>query len=104
MLFYCPNCQTLQRQDRCSACGKRNLLAPKREDVCFLDETEALWAGMLEDVLRQAGIPYLTKSWLGAGMTSRLGIGLERIRFYVPFERLQEARDLSDGLFHLPEE
>lgn len=103
MLFYCPHCQALQVQDRCPLCGKRNLFAPKSEDICFLEETDAIWAGMLEDVLRQAGIPYMTTSWLGAGITARIGVGLERIRFYVPYSRMQEARDLADGLFHLPE-
>lgn len=104
MVFYCPNCHVLRERDRCPICGKRSLMAPRSDDFCFLEETEVLWAGMLEDVLRQAGIPYLVKSDLGAALSVSIGRVGERIRFYVPFERMQEARDLADTLFHLPEE
>lgn len=103
MLFYCPHCHVLRERDRCSICGRRNLMAPKRGDFCFLEETEVLWAGMLEDVLRQADIPYLEKSDLGAALSVSVGRVRERIRFYVPFERMTEAKTLADGLFHLPE-
>lgn len=102
-MFYCPHCHRLREQDRCRTCGRRPLMAPRQDDQCFLEQTSALWAGMLEDVLRQAGIPYLTETEKGAALTAYVGVGHEKISFYVPYGRLAEARDLTDGLFHLPE-
>lgn len=103
-MFYCRNCHALREQDRCPRCGQRRLMAPQTGDFCFLEETEALWAGMLEDVLLQAGIPCLQEPALGAGLTASVGRAQERMRFYVPFGRMAEARDLADGLFHRPVE
>ncbi len=100
-MFYCPRCRSLRERDQCPICGKKRLLAPRTGDFCFLEETERLWAGMLADVLKQAGIPCLEESNQGAGLTISLGQALERVRFFVPFERLSEARDLADGLFHV---
>ncbi len=102
-MFYCPHCHRLREQDRCPICGRRSLMAPRQDDYCFFEQTSALWAGMMEDVLRQAGIPYLTQTEKGAAVTVYVGTGREMISFYVPYGRLSEARDLADRLFHLPE-
>lgn len=103
-MFYCPKCRGLRERDQCPVCGSKRLMAPRAGDFCFLEETERLWAGMLADVLKQAGIPCFEQSDLGAGLTINVGQARERIRFFVPFERLPEARNLADGLFHAGEE
>jgi hypothetical protein len=49
-------------------------------------------------MLKQEGIPFLTKGVMGVGLAIKAGPTLERTRFYVPFEHLQQAEDVLDGL------
>ena len=56
-------------------------------------------SGILEDVLGQNGIPFMKKNVMGAGLAIKVGPMLDRSRFYVPFDRLESARDIADGLF-----
>lgn len=96
---YCPNCRILVNGIRCGICGKRWLEEPKEEDYCFLVEKEPLWAGVLEDCLKQNEIPYITQNTMGAGFTSKAGMLLERIRFYVPYCAYTQAKDVEHRLF-----
>ena len=76
---------------------------PRGEDLCFLTEKDALWGPVLADVLRQSGIRFVQKGALGAGFTMRAGSQLERHRFYVRYDQLDEAMTVHDNLFP-PEE
>lgn len=73
--------------------------AGKQEGMSFLTEKDAVWAGMLADVLKQHGIPFARESSLGAGLAIRAGTLLETFRFFVPASSLAEAKDLVDELF-----
>lgn len=73
--------------------------APKGEDVCLLTEKDAIWAGMLADVLTQNGVPFVKESVLGAGMALRAGPMMDTIRFYVPRSQLAAAQELVSELF-----
>ncbi len=73
--------------------------AGKQEGMCFLAEKDAVWAGMLADVLKQNGIPFVKESSLGAGLAIRTGSLLETIRFFVPAAYLAAAKDIVDELF-----
>ena len=72
---------------------------PGPDDLCYLSEEGYVSSGILEDVLKQNGIPYLTKGVLGAGITMRIGPMLERCRFYVPWPRLEEAQAIREEIF-----
>lgn len=97
--MYCEKCGLIFEENRCPACGNQNVRPPMPGDLCFLTEREALWAEMLEDVLKQNDIPCLTKNVLGAGLALKVGPMWERVRFYVPYSRLQNAKTLVDQLF-----
>ena len=58
-----------------------------------------IWAGMLADVLRQHGVPFVQESALGAGLASRMGSLSETIRFFVPVPYLTPASGLVEELF-----
>ncbi len=73
--------------------------SPAADGLCFLTEKEALWAGMLSDVLKKEGVPFITKNALGAGMALKVGPMSERVRFYVPESRLEDAENIVAGLF-----
>lgn len=96
---YCPGCHLLVRDTRCPRCGKKWLEAPLSDDYCFLIEKDALWSGVLEDCLKQNSIPCLTQSTKGAGLTAKSGAMFDTFRFFVPYSRFYQARDLADQLF-----
>ena len=103
--MYCENCCILFSENRCPVCGSKKVRMPEPDDYCFLTEKEMIWAGMLEDVLKQNGIPFFTKQMLGAGLALKIGPMSERCRFYVPYSHFREADELVEALFApLPEE
>ena len=101
---YCPRCCLPFDADRCPVCGKKSERDAAPDDLCFLTEQGQIWSGMLADVLTQEKIPFLQKNVLGAGITTRIGPMLERVRFYVFYKQLAEARDIVEGLFSSGEE
>lgn len=99
LTMYCPHCNFLLQGSRCPVCGSRELRLPQSSDYCYLTEKEALWSQALTDILTENQIPFLTKNTLGAGLTAKLGPALERVRFYVPWSRYEEARLLDQQFF-----
>lgn len=98
--MYCPNCYVLTEESRCSVCGSKHLRVPAGEDYCFLSEKDMIWAGALEDILKQNGIPYVTRNVLGAGLAAKMGPALERTRFYVPYAHYETANNLDQEFFN----
>ena len=68
-----------------------------------LTEKEAMWAEMLLEVLGDHEIPYATLPVLGAAFSMRTGTP-ERLRIYVPEDRLSQAQELMAELFPADEE
>ena len=99
MLLYCENCQRLTDEGACPVCGRKNLREPQPADPCFVCEKQIVWGEMLENELKEHGIPVLLKNQMGAGMAIKVGPMLERVRVYVPFPRWQEAMDIAEDLF-----
>ena len=63
-----------------------------------LTEKETMWAEMLLEVLRDHEIPYAQLPVLGAAFSMRTGTP-ERLRIYVPEDRLCQAQELMAALF-----
>ena len=97
--MYCPNCNVLVNATKCPICGNRNIREPVANDYCFLVEKELIWAGALEDILSQNGIPFTTQNVLGAGLAAKMGPALERTRFYVPLSHYETAHELVQEFF-----
>ncbi len=102
--MYCENCARIVEKDRCPFCGNRKLRNPEAKDPCFLTEQDFVSSGILEDVLRQNGIPFLKKNVMGDGLSVYVGPMLDRSRFYVLYERLPEAESVVNDLFAPAEE
>ena len=100
--MYCEKCCRIIEADRCPVCKSKRVREPEAKDPCFLTEQDYLSSGILEDLLKQNGIPYLKKDVMGAGLAIKVGPMLERSRFYVPFEQLKSARAVAEEVF--PEE
>ncbi len=97
--MYCAHCRTLTDEAPCPVCGSAALRPPAETDVCFLAERGNIWSGILADVLASHQIPFLKKGRMGAGLTLAADPMLESYRFYVPYSRLAEARDLAEDVF-----
>lgn len=102
--MYCEKCGISFDTNYCSACGSKNVRTPQPDDMCFLTEKELLWSEMLEDVLRQNNVPFLTKKALGIGMALKVGPMRESVRIYVPYSYLQEAKMIVESLFSAPKD
>ena len=97
--MYCPHCHILTVNTRCPICLSREGRQPKEDDYCFLTEKEKLWAPTVTDILGQNGIPFVTESVLGAGLSARMGSSFERVRIYVPYAHYDAALALERGFF-----
>ena len=89
--MYCEKCCRIIEEERCPYCKSRKVREPEPKDPCLLTEQDYLTSGILEDLLKQNGIPYLKKDVMGAGLAIKVGPMLDRSRFYIPFEQLQNA-------------
>ena len=101
--MYCEKCKRIIDAGRCPACGSRKVREPAPDDLCFLTEQDYLSSGILEDMLKQRGIPFLIKNVMGAGLAIKVGPMLDRSRFYVPYSNLKNAEALVEDLFSAPE-
>ncbi len=97
--MYCEKCRHLVEGDRCPNCRRSRLRPVRPDDPCFLVEKGAPWNGMLADVLRQNGIPFLADGHMGAGLAARVGTMLESSRFYVRWDDFERANAIVDELF-----
>lgn len=98
-VMYCPNCNLLVNSTKCPVCGSKQIREPLSDDYCYLVEKELIWAEALSDLLSQNDIPFLTKNVLGAGLAAKLGSGVERTRFYVPYAYYKNALALEEEFF-----
>ena len=99
MTQYCNRCFLPFDGECCPVCGKKNAKQIRSNDLCFLTEKEQLWSGVLADVLNQQKIPFVQKNVFGTGMAMKTGLMNERVRFYVFYGYLAEAKKIADELF-----
>ena len=98
--MYCSKCQTIVEDNmKCPVCGNKKLRQPEPGDICFLTEVEPIPAGILKDVLDQNRIPVLSNSSIGAGMSMRAGSMFERIKIFVRYQNLADAKQIVEKLF-----
>lgn len=96
---YCEKCHIVFENDRCIICNSRNVREARPDDLCFLCEKQIMWSEMLEDVLKNNGIPVITKKKLGIGLALKVGPMMERVIMFVPYSCLQEAKMIVEELF-----
>lgn len=100
MLLYCPECKRLYDEaEKCPVCGKRKGREPQSDDLCFLMSTNAIWVEMISDLLSENEIPFQKVSAQGAAMAMFTGLYKETFDFYVPVEKYDEAKELTDAFF-----
>ena len=64
----------------------------------LLVEKEAMWAELLEQVLKDNDIQSVAVPVYGAGLTLKTGVQ-ERFKIYVPVDRMDQAKELLNELY-----
>ena len=100
---YCEVCCIPFEGDHCPLCGRKSKRELADEDLCYLTETEALWSEVLSDALKDNDIAFLQKNVLGAALALKTGPLRERVRFFVYYRQLEEAKKIVEELFSPPE-
>lgn len=95
-LFFALITHAIYKHRICNYIKRNNLEREKEPDYVYLCEKEAIYAGMLSDILTQNNIPFITNNVLGAGITSKIGYAAEIIRFFVHKDYLETAKELAE--------
>ena len=98
-MLYCKPCKLLCADEKCGRCGNKKLHEPKANDPVYLITKDILWSGGIEELLTANNIPYLKEGLLGAGVTARIGYGMESYQFYVPFGAYKKSKELLADIF-----
>lgn len=102
--MYCEECRLMTQEESCPLCGARKLREVRPDDPCFLVSKEVVWAGMLEEVLKDKGIAYAAESDMGYALSLKIGGHNEEFHFYVNYADYDRARALVDELFSASDE
>ena len=102
MPLYCENCMKLVEGPICPACRNRKLREVEPGDFCLVAEVHYMQAEMLKELFRDNDIPCTDRSVLGAGITVNLGVNVGLTRLYVPYDRLEFAKELYNVYFNSP--
>ncbi len=100
MALYCENCMKLVDGPSCRTCRNRKLRPVEPGDFCLVAEVHYMQAEMLKELYADNDIPCTERSVLGAGITVNLGVNVGLTRLYVPYDRLEFAKELYDVYFN----
>lgn len=98
-MYYCEHCHALSETQVCPYCGQSGLFAPRSDDYCYLTTRETCFAEMLEEVLRDQGIRFVSRPVRAAAHTIHMGSGGESHEIFVRYGQYDAACALTDELF-----
>ena len=97
---YCQKCKSVfEEMGRCPECNSKKIREVCNEAICLLVEKPLVLSGLLEEVLKNNGIPYMTKGTMGAGLTLTIGAFIETTKFYVTYPCFEKAKALVEEIF-----
>lgn len=90
-MTYCEHCRLLMPADTslCPHCH-RALRAPQDGDLCVLTEQNGLGTDILEQMLQEAGVPFLRRPT--SGIAPLMGAAGTRWQFLSPYGQLTAAQ------------
>lgn len=103
MPLYCEDCMKLVEGPVCPRCRNRKLREVEPGDFCLVADVHYMQAEMLKELFADNDIPCTERSALGAGITVNLGVNVGTVRLYVPYDRLDFAKELYNVYFNSPE-
>ncbi len=97
MEMYCESCKTVFDNDTCPYCGSKKVRLPAYNDYCYLKEMDYMWGKLLEDALKDSGIPAVSFMPRGKALVRRNR--QDRVAIYVPYEFFDTAKEIDGQLF-----
>lgn len=97
---YCPRCRELMEEP--CAIRRHETREPRPDDQVLLFKGDSIQAGILDAMLREAGLPFLREGRLGSGLTAWAGGLLESYSIYVPYALYDQANELAVVLKDAP--
>ena len=99
LVVYCEKCKALSEDNCCAFCGSGRVRLPRWGDFCVLTERGYMWTSLLEELLKDEGIPAVSQKVLDHGF----GLWLhDRHRVCVPYESYEQAKELLDVVLNSP--
>lgn len=102
-MHYCENCHLVFPGIECPNCHSAYVRLPEPEDYCMLDTLDSPWFEMLQDLLKDNGIPCVVSPAKANTMSLYFGQSRAVSSLYVPYSRLEEAQQLQKALVDAPE-
>ncbi len=99
-MLYCVSCHAVfSTGTSCPLCHKRYIRQVQDSDLCFFTEQTSVMSSVVEDILKQNGLRFVTRPVYGAAISAVTGTVLESIRFYTPAKYYATACELMDTMF-----
>lgn len=99
-MLYCESCHAVfSSGDRCPLCHKGHVREAQDADLCFFSEHPSFMASVVENLLHQNGLRFITRPVYGAGISAVTGQFLESIRFYTTYNQYARACELMETMF-----
>ena len=92
---YCESCKCLCQSGICPECGNDQLRQAENDDWCFFLECNSTFGKMLNEIFENESIP-CSMIPCGNGTRSALGLNLENLQLFVPYQFYDRAVDLHD--------
>ena len=82
---------------RCTACGKRKLREVQPDDFCHYITLPAYAAHILEETLKEEGVPVALLGAVGLISSARV---FDRYKIYVPYKYFDKTREVYEAVYN----
>ena len=95
-MYFCENCNALNKTGKCSLCGKE-LRPVRKDDYCYFVTLPAHSFEIFKSNLEENGIPV---ACLGSGLNFAWRTSSE-FKVFIPFEFIEQAKELYESVFRI---
>jgi len=97
-MLYCTKCMHLLENgtEKCQFCKGKKFREPEANDSVWLTTQNFIFAGIIEELFADHGIPCMKIGRKGEGMSITIGYVAEIYDFYVPFSAYEAALELLE--------
>jgi len=94
-MLYCESCMHLTEGKRCTKCRNKRLREVKHTDPIFLTTRDVVWAGAVEELLKENDVPVMVQNDVDGGMSLIIGgMSQENYHIFVPYSKIEKAQQL----------
>jgi hypothetical protein len=96
VMLYCEKCYRLSDDEKCANCGFTPLREVNSNDFCYLITAKEGFGKSLIEVFKNEGIECAVIP-VGDGVRSKLALTLGSYQLFVPYLKLEKAREIVDS-------